>query len=497
MKLSLLGAVGLLLLSSCRSTPTVPRPFVADETTFLGLAVVEASRLPDELARAELYRQITLGYQATGDEASMRSVAGAGLQLARAAGPTEQSIRVRLGLAPLLAAAGEDASAQDALEAGLRFVSSAEDPEVRAELVPLLVHSALRSDEPARPILRRSVEEAYVIDDPEHRAEALIRIAEVYQAAETFLSVTSFIHQASPAVRSVPGRFTRAQLFARLADLAERSGEAVLAARLISSAIEEVDMGGGPTSEDESRHLVTTVTQVAGLRRRDDALRLVELFALPQDAVRAMIGISEAAQTRAARLDHLRHASQLAQRVEDTAQFTAVHIRLAAAYYRVAASSRANEHADRAAQVLASAPDLYAGIELPGELAQVLVRMDRLQAVRELLLQAPDEYVRGAVSVRAAEQLIADGRLGLADDFLTIALIASDEATYLADSLRRAIVAGFARTGSIRLAIRTVERMTDARLRAEAVTVLAVVAEPTGAVIPMYRADLASVLATR
>ncbi len=497
MKLFLLGAVGLLLMSSCRSTPPIPRPAVADETTFLGLAVAEASRLTDQLARAELYRQITLGYQAIGDEASMRSVAGAGLQLARAAGATEQSIRVRLGLAPQLAAAGEDASARDALEAGLQFVSSVDDPGVRADLLPLLVQSALRSDEPARPILRRSVDEAYVIDDPEYRAEALIRIAEVYQGAETFLSVTSFIHQASPAVRSVAGRFRRAQLFARLADLAERSGEAVLAARLISSATEEIDRQGGPTSEDESEHLVTTVTHVARLGRREDALRFVELFALPHDGVRAMIGIAEAAQTDAARLNHLRHASQLAQRVEDTPHFVDVHIRLAAAYDQAAVPPRANEHIDRAAQVLASAPDLYARIELPGELVQVLVRMDRLQSVREILLQAPDEYVRGAVAVRAAEQLIADGRLGLADDFLTIALIASDEAAYLADPLRRAIVAGFARTGSIRLAIRTVERITDALQRAEAVTVLAVVAEPTGAVIPIYRADLASVLASR
>ncbi len=497
MKPLLLAAFCLLLLSSCRSTPPVPRPAVADESAFLGLAVVEASRVPDELARADLYRQITLGYQAIGDEASMRSVAEAGLQLARAAGQTEESIRVRLALAPLLAAAGEDTSARDALEAGLQFVASAPDPGVRAALLPLLIQSALRSDEPARPILRRGVDEAYVIEDPEYRAEALIRIAELYQSAEALLSVTGFIHQASPAVRSVGNRFTRAHQFARLADLAERSGEALLARRLLSSAIEEVDEGPGPTSEDESERLVTTIALVARLGRSEDALRFVGLLPQPHFAARAMIGVAEATPIRATRLDHLQRASELAQRVEETRHFVDAHIRLADAYYRTAAPQRARERIERAAQVLASAPDLYAGIELPGRLVQVLVMMDRLQSVRELLLHAPDEYVRGAVSVRAAEQLIADGRLGLADDFLTIALIASDEATYLADALRRAIVAGFARTGSIRLAIRTVERITETLLRAEAVTVLAVVAETTGAVTPIYRADLASVLASR
>ena len=114
-----------------------------------------------------------------------------------------------------------------------------------------------------------------------------------------------------------------------------------------------------------------------------------------------------------------------------------------------------------------------------------------------MLLSAPDEYIRGSVAVRAANRLIDEGRLGLADDFLTIALIASDEATYLADGLRQQIVPGFAQTGSIRLAIRTIERIDDELLRARSVAELAVLAEPAGLVTPIYRADLASVLASR
>lgn len=491
------AAAVLLILFGCRSAPEPVRPTVPDDTTFLGLAVRQASRVGNSLARAELYRRIATGYRTIGDEASMHALATAALHLARTARLTEESVIVQLGLAPMLASAGDDVSALAALEAGLLFGSTAEDPRVRASILPFVVQSALGSDEPARPILRRTVDEVYVIEDPGYRAEALIRIAELYQAGGAFLPVTGFLNQAIPAVRSTNGHVLRALYFTRLAELASVTGEAGLSARLLSSAVAEVDEGPPPANEVESGRLVAVVAQLTRLGRAQDALRFVDVLPDAYHSALALIEMAALTSPSSERFDYLGRASGLARQISDTARFVDAHIRLAEIYQQSAAWQEAVRHGERAAQVLATAPDLYSQIALPSHLAEVFVALDRLQAVRELLLHAPGDYARGAVSVRAAGKLIADGRLGLADDFLTIALIASDEATESADELRREIVVGFARTGSIRLAIRTIERMTIELLRAQSVAELAVEAEPAGLITPIYRADLASVLAAR
>ncbi|MFW5688608.1 MAG: hypothetical protein ACOC1U_03465, partial [Spirochaetota bacterium] len=213
-------------------------------------------------------------------------------------------------------------------------------------------------------------------------------------------------------------------------------------------------------------------------------------------AAEGHILVASATESQSSRLELLSVAGALAEEVTDTQRYVLVQTHLGGAYAQAQSRASAFRHAETAAAILAVNPSLYSRIEPPARLVSLLVDIDRLQSVRDLLLLAPDDYVQGAVAVRAAEQLIRDGRLGLADDFLTLALVASDEASYLADGLREEIVAGFARTGSIRLAIRTIERMKDELSRARAVTDLAVVAEPAGLLTPIYRADLASVLAS-
>jgi hypothetical protein len=494
---SLVLIASSLLLASCASAPDRIEPVVADPSTFLGLAVAEATELDGPLERASLYGRIAHGYRELGDEPSMQSLARSALGLTRSVGATEQSIRTRLELAPLLAAAGNDTEALDALESALAFAAGAPDGRVRASLLPLVANSALRSDEAARPILRRAVDEVYVVEEPRRRAEALIRIAELYQAGDATLSVTGLIQQAIPAVRSVDDPYRRAALFARLAVLAGQTNEKRLARRLAGNVIAQVDEAGAPDDEAEADLLLLVVARLAAFGALEDAAGLVELFSRPADVAFALASLVPYAPSASVQAGYLRRAGEQAGRVEDTAFFIEAQIVVGIAYLEAGNAAAALPYAARARASLVEAPAVYERIELAGRLAELYVRLDRLQAARSLLLQAPDEFVRGAVAVRAAERLIVDGRLGLADDFLTAALVASDEAPYLADGLRQDIVAGFAQTGSIRLAIRTIERMDDELLRARAVTELAVRAEPAGLVTPIYRADLASVLAGR
>ncbi|MFW6293557.1 MAG: hypothetical protein ACOC7V_14725 [Spirochaetota bacterium] len=496
-RVSLILIASSFLLASCASAPDPVEPVVADESTFLGLAVAEATELDDPLERASLYGRIAQGYRELGEEPSMQSLALTALELTRTVGATEQSIRTRLELAPLLAAAGNDTEALEALESALAFAAGASDGGVRASLLPLVANSALRSDEAARPILRRAVDEVYVVEQPRRRAEALIRVAEFYQAGDETLSVTGLIQQAIPAVRSVDEPYRRAALFARLAVLAGQTNEKRLAQRLSENTTAQIDAAGAPADEAQADLLLLVVARLAAFGALEDAIGLVELFSRPSDVAFALASLVPHAPSASARAEYLRRAGEQAGRVEDTALSIEAQIVVGFAYLEADNAAAALPYAERALDSLVEAPAVYERIELAGRLAELYVRLDRLQAVRALLLQAPDEFVRGTVAVRAADRLIVDGRLGVADDFLTVALVASDETTYLADGLRQDTAAGFARTGSIRLAIRTIERMDDELLRARAVAEVAVLAEPAGLVTPIYRADLASVLAGR
>lgn len=485
-------ALAAALLGACRSAPEPLEPDIADQTTFLGLAVAEASRLEDSLDQADLYTRIARGYRELGDEASVSTLAQTALQLARAEGATEESIRTRLDLAPMLAATGNDDAALAALETGLAFAATAPDPRTRASLLPAVVASALGSDEPARPLLRRAVDEVYVIEDARQRAEALIEVANLYQAGDTTLPVTGLIQQAIPAVRSVGAPGQRAVLFARLAVLASRTNERRLAERLADNAISEIE-----SFEVTDQELLQTVSSLGQVGRLEEAVGLLRLFGEPVYRALAYAALAPSTPTFAIRIDYLRQAGAAAGLIDDPGDQVEAHVAIGFEYAAAATPRAALPHASAALTAIVDNPQLYGEIEPAAGLVALYVRIDSIQSARNLLLQAPDEYVRGTVAVRAARQLIDDGRLGVADDFLTIALVASDEATYLADGLRQEIVEAFARTGSIRLAIRTVERMEDELLRARSVASLAIIAEPAGLVTPIYRADLASVLASR
>ncbi|HKJ84441.1 MAG TPA: hypothetical protein VKA06_00115, partial [Spirochaetia bacterium] len=279
----------LALLIGCSSTPEPIRPTVTDDTTFLGLATAEASTLDDGLSRAELYAWIASGYRQLGDDQNMVSLATVSLRLARDAGATEDSVRVRLSLAPLLAAAGDDAAALAALESGLSYASSTTDSQQRSSILLLVVQSALQSDEPARPILRRAIDEVYVIEDPEQRAETLIRIAELYQSGGPALSVTGLIQQAIPAIRATRAPYRRSVLFARLADLAFASNELRLGNRLIDIVLSEFRQIDAPSDDREAEQLLSVIDLLARLERVDDATVLLELFDSPYFRTRGLI----------------------------------------------------------------------------------------------------------------------------------------------------------------------------------------------------------------
>lgn len=489
--------IPFLVLTACTSPPDAVVPVVTDESTFLGLAVTQVSNLTDPLARAALYATIAGGYLQLGDEQSARSLALTGLELARGAGATEESVRTRLDLAPRLAATGEDAALTAVLDGALAYARDVAQPAARAALLPAIVSAAQRAGEPARPFLRTAVDEVFVIEDPALRARALVDVSRLYQQGAAALSVTGLIQQAIPAVRSIRAAYPRAAFFAELAELAVATNETRLAERMVENLRDE--LAGMPAAETdaEQAQLLVVVRSLGRIANLELAREVARTIADPWYRTRALVLAARSTGSRITRLELLDEARRAASEIENGARSVSARTEVGGGYLEANALAPALEAAEAARALVVADQEIYARIDPAADVARLLVRLDRVQSARALLQSAPDAYVRGAVAVRAADQLIADGRLGLADDFLTVALLSSDESTYLQDGLRIQVVSGFARTGSIRLAIRTIERMDDEVLLARAVADLAVRSEPAGLVTPLYRADLASVLARR
>ena len=481
-----------LTVVGCRTAPQQAPPPVEDPGSLLGLAAQEASRIDDELARADLYVTIAEGYALAADLELSAFMSEAAAALVEARAQTTEGMSILIRTAPLAAAAGDDEAAVRALSAAVDFVSQVNNPVVERNLLPSIVRSGIDSGEAARGSLRAAVDEVYVIEDALLRAEALLAIGDVFLTRDVALSPVGLIHQASPAVRAVQDSVARADLFAQLAVLARRAGETDLSGRLASSALTELEQTDryAPSAE-----LVRVVALLSDLGRGESVIALADRVRDPYTALRMLIAAITGIPQERAR-ENLEKADLILATIVDPAEFVQAEIDVANGWISIGDRSQARVHAEQANGRLSIEPSLYSTLELPSRLAELYVRMGDVDRVRDLLLLAGDPYVRGAVSTTAGDALRREGSFGVADDFYTIALVASDETTYLADALRQGIVPGFAATGSLRLAIRTIERIQDELIRARAVASLAVIAEARGDVESVIIADLSSVLAS-
>ena len=483
----------LLTLVACETPESVPPPEISDPSTFLGLATTTVFDLEDGLEQAELFARIAAAYLQTGDEASALAVASRALQRARAAGDGEESLRTRLNLVPVFSVV-DPSTAVRILEELLTALDESPDDVSRAALIPLLIEQSLQSGESARFALREGIDLTYIILDPLRRARTLIEIASLYQRSGIGLGVTSLIQQSIPAVRSDSSPFAKAEVLSELAALAENAGEQVLASRLVEITIRELRDAEPAVAVADQRFLVRAARNFARLGER----AAVDLLAgrLPAGYHRLVVEVELALlipspTTLGARLEEL---AVQAETLDDPAQ-------QADAFLAIGEGFLASNQEDQARLAVAASQELIAGnADLQNSeprlsrLISLSVELDEIPAVTELMNSARDPYIRGLMALMAADALTAAERLPLAEDFLVVGLRASDETSFLADSLREQLAGRFARIGSIRLAIRTVERIDEPVFVARAVVSLAAIAEPAGLTTPIHRTDLASVL---
>ncbi|TVQ20325.1 MAG: hypothetical protein EA382_15170 [Spirochaetaceae bacterium] len=493
---SLLIAACCVAVVGCPTIPDAAPPAVSDPTTFLGLAVAEATRLVDRMERMRLYVDIADGYLAIDDIVSARGLARSALALGRDVAETEEGVIARVRMLALLGAIGDPIAATVMAEA-VAFVDQSSDDRIRATLLPLIVQSALASGEQLRAGLRDTVDQVLIIEEPALRVETIVRVAQAYQAAEAGLSVAGLIQQAIPAARSVANPSRRLLLIASLARLATTAQDADLVVRLTRIAKAEVDGIGAIESVADSRYALQAIELFARAGAVDVSRRIEERLVDPAAVIRAAAVLARGAVSAAERRATLERVARGIDAIDDDLRRAETRLLVASELFDAAAPVRSTQLTSAVQSALVDTPRLQDSVELLQGVARLRVRLDQIGPLTELLDGARDEYIRGVIALAAAEQLIADNRFGLADDFLVVALLASDRATFLADALREQVVPGFVRTSSARLAIRTIERMEDRTLRARAVARFAVLAEPEGLMTSILRSDLASVLAGR
>ena len=443
-----------------------------------------------------LYVDIADGYLAIDDVASAHGLARSALALGRDGANTEEGVMARVRMLPLLGAIG-DPIAQTVMADAVAFVDRSADDRIRATLLPMIVESAVASGEQLRAGLRDTIDQVLIIEDPALRVETIVRVADAYQSGEARLSVAGLIHQAIPAARSVANPSRRLLLIAWLARLAATAQDTDLVARLTRIAQSEADGVGAVESVADARYALHAIEVFVRAGAVDVARRIEDRIVDPAASIRADAILARSAPSAAERRTTLERVARGIDAIDDDLRRAETRMAVASELFDAAAPGRSTQLIAAVQTALIDNPRLQDSVELLKGVARLRVRLDQIGPLTELLDGARDEYIRGVIAIAAAEQLIADNRFGLADDFLVVALLASDQTAFLADALRVEVVPGFVRTSSVRLAIRTIERIEDRTLRARAVVRLAVLAEPAGLMTPLLRSDLASVLAGR
>ena len=476
---------------ACRSAPDQVSVALSESASVLGRATLEASSLSDPVQQVDVLTTIAEGFLLSGRQPDALAVALEALRVTGRLPVSPEIVQLRLDLAATLLLLEETATARGVISDATVYSRLVRDEQERAHLLIRIVEAAVTGTDDTRDLLQTVVNEVYVIESPDLRASTLIDVAEAYQRVGVGQPVTGLIHQAIPAIRSLPDPARRAFLFARLSFRALEAGEAGLASGLVEDATDESFASGADINAETARTVAAAVVRSEGLQ---SALGFVQAIAGPHPRAAGYLAVAEAIPDARTSVTLLEHAVDSAGSIESTAAYASVLTGVAIAYNAIGLTGAAIRVADYVVSRTSQDVTFLGQVAQLARLASVYVAADRLETVREYIAGLSDPYTRSVLSVSVAERLTDEGRQGLADDFLVDALLEADRTEYLSDALRRDIAVGFARSGNYSLAIRTIERISDPLLRTRAITGLGYVAGPRGGLSDSQLASLDAIL---
>jgi hypothetical protein len=455
--------------------------------------VGKVTELDDPMTRASLLLDIASAYAAEGEDENVLALADYLVVLAEEAGGSEESIRLRLRVAPLFVDTDQRERSGHILEAALDLVSVVTFPEVRADLLVETINQALRCGENGRSAVRSAVDQVYVIEDPALRVETLISVADLYQQSGDALSVTSLIHQSVAAVRSVNEPRFRAYLFGSLARLAAAAREQILVERLIQDAVRSLENESAPSVEEE-RHVAELVSILADLGAVSSAAAVTDTLSSAGPLAHALIAVAEAASEPAVSFALLERALALTEQAETEEEIVDLLVQIGRVYLLRGDAEDAARMADRASRSILQSAVLRTRSDLLVDPVDLYPPAAWVTTLLEYVDAAADPLVKGSVAIAAAEWLVAHDRRTDADTFLDIARDASEDAAYLSDALRLSVVKGFTTVGNLASAFDVLASMSDITLRIQALTFMAVelsAVEPLSGPIMSAYVDLA------
>lgn len=471
----ILLTISAATILSCRTTPD-PIPLVTNDTTSALRAALDVSSSVVELAqRAEIHISVARAYATHGDsEAALadgRSVADSARELLTRVGATVRSTAQLVDLARVYLLLEDEATARLLIEEILLRFELGNPVDLPVSTLVETVSAGLDGGEALRDVVRRAIEQVYVVADPGDRARVLLRIAEIYQDEGVGQSVTALLQQAMPALRGLASPWERAEGFSRAALRHHRSGDEAAALRVASDAVAQ--LSSGASGSIQVAQFRVAVSNLARARAFEQAQHAIDLE--PNGSNRAILLAELAAGYRLANrprdavatLESARSAS-----LEEGSGAAVPLARIAEEFVALGRLERAHRVAEEAVYFAASATVAVTPLETLERLAAVYSSVDELDQLREYLVQLPDRKRRIAVALAAAQPLIAARLRGVADDLLVYALLQVPEEESDRDQQLFQIAESFARNQSFVFSMRAIERIGDAYHFARALSVL-------------------------
>jgi tetratricopeptide (TPR) repeat protein len=486
-----IGAAACLavILASCRSTPPVPPTLTRlDELENLPPLIEYAFDLLPEIDDRDSRLFILTNAAASLVSRDDPVLADAILDVAAdfVSGEYEggRLIEALIELSRAYTDAGSIIRSVDLLETALDLSLDQDDSQRKGELVQEIIVACFSIGADALELLRRAVQQIYIIEDYELRANLLLDTARRYQETGESQRSQTLLQQAIPAAGSISPGLARARAYSLLGLRLEAAGEDRLSEIYSGKAVDELAgfSDSGPVaaipSETRDRQLSEILINLARTGRASDALLYNALIGNPRLRLGALVETARGFYGAGAFLQ----ADLVFERIftaleRDSAPDLVISILLGISqiYLDFDDPFSAQVYVNATESYFPLVEDPLQADSLLLEAALLYGRLEDYAAAEALSRRISDTYFTSLAFSGLAGIIIGDGEAGIASEdglegaaasrariFLTEAAELPLESGYLADSIYGDIALLFMRLGRLEDALAEVSRIETA-----------------------------------
>lgn len=274
---------------SCVNTPIsqtkVPEP--DNDGTALFTAYTYARAVGDRYVRASLYGRLAQLWSIRNNDDNARRVLAlwAGQNASLPKGRDRYQLDLELARSALKC--GYEDVALSYMGEVLTYILSEKDIQVRSTDLAGFIQVCFLDTQATEPLLRRAVQQIYILDDLWLRVYLLAELSGYYESTEG-KRAGNFLQQAVPAALGIDNPFLKAEAFALLAEGLKREGLDDDAQDQVLRSIETItDQEILSLSREDSESLTRTMQILIKLNRQNEVASFIDL--IPSGPSRAIV----------------------------------------------------------------------------------------------------------------------------------------------------------------------------------------------------------------